>query len=236
MSLSIPGFYGEKVYNDSGEAIPAFGVVQCSGFISFQGKEWFKVKKPDANGRIYFINGPFEIAASGDARTGNAANPFKSWGVEALFNPNLGPETNDALAPKAGQWYLDEAEAPADGTASDRWAVIVIGDVVGDAPSQPGLPSSPSTKRVRVAAVGGGASPGLRFGVLQATAAAATGVAKSQHGAGVAQFYNDDGTPEGSSRPIRNPFKDSFPNKCGCWFSMTDDPPEIVSVGCTLFA
>lgn len=238
MSLSKRDFYGEPVYNDSGEEIPAFAVLQCSGFISFKGKEWFKVKKPDEHGRIYFINGPFPIAASGDNCTGGAANPFKSWGAEALYDPGLGPETNDALIPKPGEWHLVKRDDPVEGDGSaqsDRWAVFVVGDATGDGPSDPGFPSTPSTKRIRVAAVGGGLAIGARFGVLQSSIGAASGVAKSQRGIGLAQFYNEDGSADGAPKEIANPFKDPFPNKAGCQFNMDLEPPEIISVGCTLF-
>lgn len=77
---------------------------------------------------------------------------------------------------------------------------------------------------------------GVRFGVLQSTASAATGVAKNQRGIGIAQFYKDDGTVDGPTKTIANPFKDAFDNKSGCQFNMLLDPPEIVSVGCTVFA
>lgn len=241
MSLSKRDFFGEPVYNDSGETIPSYAVLQCSGFISFKGREWFKVRKPDEHGRIYFINGPFAIPSSGDNRTGGAANPFKSWGVEALYNPDLGPETNDELLPKAGQWYLDKAEEPAEGaeaSSATKWSVIVVGEAAGSGPSAPGFPAVSSTKRIRVAAVGGGAGTtlGLRFGILQSSASAASGLAKSQRGVGIAQFYNDDGSADGPTREVANPFKDAFDNKSPCQFNMALDPPEIVSVGCTVFS
>lgn len=139
MSLSKRDFFDQPIRNVGSEAIPPFAIaeVKSPGLVTFAGREWFTVGKPSKDGKVYFVNGPFQIEPNGG--TSGGAMPYRAPGVHALFKPDLDPQTNQELGPVDGQWYLGEGNG-----------FFVVGDIRGEAASQPGLPASPATKRVRV--------------------------------------------------------------------------------------
>lgn len=147
------GAYNQPVRNVSGEAVPPFAVMQVAGFVEFAGRDWFTVVKPDGDGKIYLVNGPTEIPASGDSATGAACLLTRDIAAHALYDetpettgdPVVVPAINEEWGPKAGSWRLHRGQT----------GFLIIGDVQGESASAPGLPVVASTKRVRVAAAPG---------------------------------------------------------------------------------
>lgn len=143
--MALLKHYDRPVLNASGEAIPAYAVMQVSGWINNNaGKDVFLVKKPDANGQFYLLNGPFTIANKMGWGT-------RQNGVHALYDPALtttdlfpADGTLAELGPVKDQWHF--------GKAASGW--LVIGDVQG----------SGSTSRVRVGITSAAAIGGLRLG------------------------------------------------------------------------
>lgn len=178
MSLSVPKFYNQPLYNAGSEKIPPFAVVEIKspGFISYKDKEWFQVGKPSSDGKMYLLNGPFEIGTggSGASRTGKGANPCERVGAFALYDPAIDPKTNDALAPIADRWWLGKesgADDPPPGSdptseTTAKGSFLVIGDPKGEGAAPPGFPAAASTKRVRVWMPGASAPQTSGYGLL----------------------------------------------------------------------
>lgn len=129
-----------KVRNVGSEEIPPFACMQVSGWKVGEedddGRGEFKVKKPDDKGKAYLINSPYAIPAN---KPGDAT---KHVGAFVLYEGTL-PSESEGLAewgPKKDSWAITK----------DGKGFLIAGQDEGDAGSQPGFPSSASTKRVRV--------------------------------------------------------------------------------------
>lgn len=138
--------YDIPVLNDGSIEVPAFGVMQVSGFGPAKDRDYFKVKRPDGSGKTYLINGPFPIPPQ---KCGAAADIYRSPGVHVLFEYTA-PSGGSTGDPPAGTVL---------GPVKDKWAIaaegsgfVTLGDVAGQAASAPGTGNTPSTKRIRVLA------------------------------------------------------------------------------------
>lgn len=96
---------GPTVRNDSGEEIPAYGVMRVTGIVTEEDREYYKVDKPGTTfSREYLVNGPVAIGTADDEKYGTAQLGPR---VQALFDDADGtPTAGDGYGPKPGQWSL----------------------------------------------------------------------------------------------------------------------------------
>lgn len=136
-------YFPLRFINTSGETIPAYAVMQISGWEDKDELGFLKVKKPDGEGKIYILNGTRPVASN---KTGRATSALNRMGAFALFDDAETPEVDEQWGPEDDEWHLKKGGE----------GFFIIGDVKGIAASAPGSPVSPSTKRVRVSGVAGG--------------------------------------------------------------------------------
>lgn len=88
--------------NNSGETIPAFGVIRCSDSEAVEGRTVIIAEKPNTYGSQYlhFFNGPIDVPAGG---YGSCTSSFP-----ALAKFNSGSfSTGDLVGPVDDSWSLD---------------------------------------------------------------------------------------------------------------------------------
>lgn len=110
------------VVNKSGEAVPAYGVMQVNGFDL---EDTAEIIKPDTDsGKLIIVNGPSMIPINGDGE-GTIDMP---WWV--LFNASDGtPANNEQWGAKSGSWKLHKGKV----------GFLTIAMVNGIAPPMPGI-------------------------------------------------------------------------------------------------
>jgi hypothetical protein len=87
-----------KWVNTSGEAVPAYGVVQ---FRTNFDAGYNQAKKPDGSPGLYFANGGVEIA---DTKTGESL----TWNRARLVKLDGDPTVGTIVGPTAGSWAMSE--------------------------------------------------------------------------------------------------------------------------------
>lgn len=128
--------YRRPFVNQSGETIPAFGVLEVGGWVDdSKGRSVFRAVKPTKDGKIYYVNGPLAVPSGSN---GWAASADGHW---ALYEGTSTPQLNQEYGPKAGSWALH---------ADGKGGFIIIADARGAAAPPPGFPTGASTKRIRV--------------------------------------------------------------------------------------
>lgn len=72
--MSIESQYSIPFYNDSGEAVPPFAIMQPKGLSNSGGRWFISIEKPqsDTFGPTWLVNGPSQVASG---KTGSAADP-----------------------------------------------------------------------------------------------------------------------------------------------------------------
>lgn len=93
--------------NDSGETIPAFGVIKISDTVQQQDIYLYKGEKPDPDTTpshlVFYINGPFDVV---DGDEGLCYVPTS--GVWALYDSANTPAVNESWGPAEGSWELSK--------------------------------------------------------------------------------------------------------------------------------
>lgn len=72
--MTIEAQYTIPFYNDSGEAVPPFAIMQPKGLSNSGGRWFISIEKPqsDTFGPTWLVNGPSQVASG---KTGSAADP-----------------------------------------------------------------------------------------------------------------------------------------------------------------
>lgn len=92
--------YDLPFYNNSGEAIPAYAIMQVEEWKDdANDRDYFRVKKPDGDGKTYIINGPLEIAIAGDGMG------TRKDGAPARYLSGT-PAADEEWGPVNASWYL----------------------------------------------------------------------------------------------------------------------------------
>jgi hypothetical protein len=131
--------YPLRFFNPTGEPVPAFAVMQESGWVAdANGLPVFRIVKPTASGKVFMLNGPSVVLPASGNETG-IGYATREPGAFALHDPALTPVTDQELGAVAGQWYLGAGSG-----------FFVVGNAVGAGPSLPGFPATAADKRVRV--------------------------------------------------------------------------------------
>lgn len=92
------------VRNDSGEAIPSFGVMQVSGAEAENGTSVVTVVKPTGASGQYLLNGPHAIPASAPNNYGKG---WRAFGLRAQYDSADGtPALGESWGPESGSWKL----------------------------------------------------------------------------------------------------------------------------------
>ncbi len=196
--------YDLPFYNDSGETIPAYAVMQVDEWKDdANDRDYFRVIKPDGTGATFILNGPLEVADNSDGMG------TRHDGMPARYASGT-PTVDQTWGPTSSSWDL----------ASSGTGFNIIG----------GLETIGGVTIVRVSLAGGGGSS-LRWGEATSTISATT--AWGSFGSGTVQPKDDAGSNDGSAITVENRFWDSFDNKSIVCYDEKFDPPRIVSVGCT---
>lgn len=96
--------YDKPFYNNSGEAIPPFAVMQVDNWKDdANDRAYFRVKKPDGAGRQFIVNGPRQVASGG---TGMGT---RSPGAHASYNDAATPAVDQEWGPVSGSWLLSSS-------------------------------------------------------------------------------------------------------------------------------
>lgn len=86
--------------NDSGETIPAWGVIRSADATSDSNEEsYISAEKPNGTDAKHYINGPFDVAAG---EYGSCATTYPVW---ALVSAEVSP--GDSIGPADGSWKLE---------------------------------------------------------------------------------------------------------------------------------
>lgn len=95
--------YDLPFYNNSGETIPAYAIMQVDEWKDdANDRDYFRVKKPDGDGKTYIINGPLEIAAGSDGMGS------RKDGILARYLSGT-PAADEEWGPTSGSWYLSSS-------------------------------------------------------------------------------------------------------------------------------
>lgn len=148
--------YPRPFVNHSSETIPAFAIFEVGGWVDdSKGVSVFKAVKPTKNGKLHYVNGPLAVPVNGN---GWAASADGHW---VLYEGNATPQLNQEYGPKAGSWALNK-----DG----KGGFVIVADPRGAPASQPGLPPTASTKRIRVVELAKAEVPNRVQGTVASTA------------------------------------------------------------------
>lgn len=90
-------YFPLRFINTSGETIPAYAVMQISGWEDKDELGFLKVKKPDGEGKIYILNGTRPVASN---KTGRATSALNRMGAFALFDDAETPEVDEQWGPE----------------------------------------------------------------------------------------------------------------------------------------
>lgn len=85
--------------NDSGETVPAYGVVEVVSYDT--ATQVYTIQKPSADGQLYFINGPVTVANGKLGTSGVCHVP------QQVLIPG-GEAVGDSLGPVEDEWYMEE--------------------------------------------------------------------------------------------------------------------------------
>lgn len=100
--------------NNSGETIPPFSIMQVDEWTESNDRDYFRVRKPDGNGKTYLFNGPINVAEGHDGWGSRAV------GIQASYNISDGtPVVNQEWGPVSGSWLL----------GSGSGGFYIVGDV-----------------------------------------------------------------------------------------------------------
>jgi hypothetical protein len=103
----IPGanFFPVPFYNDSGETIPAYGVMRVSGVQTRGAVPVITVNKPSGTfQRLYLVNGPLPVSGSSSQEPN-----FGTWASEAafvLYDDSNTPAYGEEWGPSNGSWEI----------------------------------------------------------------------------------------------------------------------------------
>jgi hypothetical protein len=148
--------YPRPFVNHSSETIPAFAIFEVGGWVdNSKGVSVFKAVKPTKAGKLYYVNGPLAVPVNGN---GWAASADGHW---VLYEGNTTPQLNQEYGPKVGSWALNK-----DG----KGGFVIVADPRGAPASQPGLPPTASTKRIRVVELAKAEVPNRVQGTVASTA------------------------------------------------------------------
>lgn len=92
--------------NDSGETIPAYGIIKITGTVEVDGRIVFKAEKPDTYGSQYmhWINGPTPVA-SGSNKYGVCFHPASPTWVKYATGDGT-PAFGESWGPVDSSWEL----------------------------------------------------------------------------------------------------------------------------------
>lgn len=158
--------YEIPIFNAGSETIPAHAVVEVAGGMrEWEGRDYIKVQKPSEDGQRYFLNGPFPIKA------GKGGRATRDDGAYALCGDDV-PADNETWGAVKDKWQI----------GSEGSGILVIGDPKGTSASEPGMPATASTKRVRVCFLSAGSTK---------TVEASVALIYASVGKAVVQSFND---------------------------------------------
>lgn len=96
--------YNLPFVNDAGEAIPPFSIMQIgSGWTDTAERDYFNVVKPTADGRLWIINGPNEVADDYETGYGMATD---APGVLVAYGGGT-PAAGEEWGPVDGSWEIE---------------------------------------------------------------------------------------------------------------------------------
>ena len=92
--------YDLPFYNNSGEAIPPYAVMQVDNWKDdANNRDYFRVRKPNGSGKMFIVNGPLEVAIAGDGMGS------RKEGIPARYLSGT-PAPDEEWGPTSGSWYL----------------------------------------------------------------------------------------------------------------------------------
>lgn len=99
---------GVRFYNDSGETIPAYGIMRMTG--DSTGKGWIVVSKPNTEFKaLYLVNGPDDVAYQSDSRGSFLMGDTASmWDRKALYSTAATPAMGQSWGVISNSWLLHQ--------------------------------------------------------------------------------------------------------------------------------
>lgn len=88
--------------NDSGEVIPAYACVKLDSFNDAGG--YYLGKKPDGDGSLHFVNGPYEVAVAAYSES-SLWTESRLGKTDALFGETVGPTDGSWLMTTTGSGW-----------------------------------------------------------------------------------------------------------------------------------
>ncbi len=166
--------YDLPFYNDSGETIPAYAVMQVDEWKDdANDRDYFRVIKPDGTGATFILNGPLEVADNSDGMG------TRHDGMPARYASGT-PTVDQTWGPASSSWDL----------ASSGTGFNIVG----------GLETIGGVTIVRVSLAGGGGG-GSRVQFAEVTVTVTPGTSWATPGSGTVQPKDieglDDGPPVG---------------------------------------